>query len=168
MEKIIKQNTLINDLYLKRKGDFKKNKYHRLISDFRNYYAHFTYLKIGSEISYNNNSMHSTKSIIIYKIDLLSDTGLSSYSRELLSKMPEKIRLNDIISNHYLSFLEFQNTTFLQLFLVDKSKTEKFILNISEYHENVKNINTTNHSLFNETFLRYIKFVYFKTSNESF
>lgn len=55
MEKIIKQNTLINDLYLKRKGDFKKNKYHRLISDFRNYYAHFTYLKIGSEISYNNN-----------------------------------------------------------------------------------------------------------------
>lgn len=112
--------------------------------------------------------MHSTKSIIIYKIDLLSDTGLSSYSRELLSKMPEKIRLNDIISNHYLSFLEFQNTTFLQLFLVDKSKTEKFILNISEYHENVKNINTTNHSLFNETFLRYIKFVYFKASNESF
>lgn len=78
IEKIIKQNTSVNDIYLKRKEDFKKNKYHKLISDFRNYYAHFTYLKIGSEISYINNSMHPTKSIIIYKIDLLSDTGLSS------------------------------------------------------------------------------------------
>lgn len=59
--------------------------------------------------------------------------------------MPEKIRLNDIVSDHYLSFLEFQNTTFLQLFLVDESKTEKFILKISEYYENIKNINSTNH-----------------------
>lgn len=162
VEKLFLRNPIENQKYNERKELFKKNKYHIFIKDLRNYSAHFTYLKIGSEIDYSGHSVKPTKSIIIYKNDLLMDASLSNKTKDIISEMPDKIRLNDILFDHYNAFVEFQNYTFLQIFLIDIKRTENFIAKMNEYYLNVESINSTGQLFFDKSFLSYLDYVYMK------
>jgi hypothetical protein len=164
----LKENPYIFEKYNSKKDDYlKDNAYHYFIQDLRNYTSHNTYIKIGSELSYNIEWSEPRKSIFVVKSEILKWEGWHKNSKSFINSQNEKIRLNHIIKEHFSEFEKFQNWTYLQILLVDSNKTEAFLTEIERIYEKARAANMTHLLIFKESYIRYIKFTFKKAKQSS-
>jgi hypothetical protein len=163
LNKYLEANPDILSKYEAKKSEFLiNNNYHKFIQDLRNYTSHNTYIKIGSQFSYNIEWTEPKKTIFVFKAELLQWNGWCSASKILIAKSEDKIHLNDIIISHFEEFIRFQNWIFLQLLLVDLPKTKKFIIDLKCIYASATEINQGQQLLYNDSYLRYINYIFFK------
>ena len=159
----LKENSDIFKKYKLKKDEYlKDNLYHKFLQDLRNYTSHNTFIKIGSEFSYNIEWTESRKSIYIQKAELLQWDGWSEISKSFINLQEDKIRLNQILKNHFVEFVQFQNWTYLQILLVNKEKIESFLTDIKSIYKKASSENMNHLLIFKESYIRYINFVYQK------
>jgi uncharacterized protein YjgD (DUF1641 family) len=162
LEKYLKANPDIYSKFENEKKAFLLNSKHKFIQDLRNYTSHNTYIKIGSQFSYNIEWSEPRKTIYIFKKELLLWDGWTSASKRFIAQSEDKIHLNEIINSHFEEFLKFQNWVFLQLLLVDDSKTIQFILDVKDIYARAKENNQVHLLLFKDSYLRYIDYILVK------
>lgn len=166
LEDYLSKNKNIYDLYSKKKDSFfKEDPRHRFIQGLRNYTSHYTYIKIGSELSNNVEWTKPKKSIYVLKSEILKWDKWCSKSKTFINSKEEKIRLNEILKDHFFQFISFQNWLYLQLLLVDERRTEIFIDDIQKIYDRAKAVNMSHTLAFKESYLRYINYSYKKALN---
>ena len=163
IKKYLEINQEVFDAYNFRKEQYLKNNfYHKFLQDLRNYSSHITYLKIGSEFSYNIEWSEPRKSIYLSKDDLLKWDQWGQESRSFIESQDKKISLNEILKTHFSNFILFQNWIYLQIFLVDKGKIETFLIDINDIYEKALEAKMSHWILIRNPYLRYITYVYNK------
>ncbi|MER3127547.1 hypothetical protein ABQG68_19830, partial [Bacillus pumilus] len=135
----LKENEFIFEKYKSKKESYlNDNGYHKFMQDLRNYTSHNTFIKIGSELSYNIEWTEPKKSIYIQKSEILLWDGWSAPSKSFINAQEDKIRLNKILKEHFFGFLQFQNWTYLQILLVDEIKSRRFITDTETIYNKAK------------------------------
>jgi hypothetical protein len=159
----LETNREIFERYTLQKGAYlKDNNYHSFLQNLRNYSSHNSYIKIGSEFSYNIEWPEPRKSIYVNKTEILKWDGWSKQSKLFIQPQEEKIRLNEILRTHFGDFILFQNWIYLQIFLVDKKQTESFLFELNTIYEKASQVNMKYYLVFKTSYLRYIAYVYGK------
>lgn len=109
IRKYFQQNEEVITRFNQAKDSFLADRnFHKVIQDLRNYTSHNTFIKTGSEFSYNIEWTESRKSIYVTKSEMLEWDGWSQYPRAFIKSQDGKIRLNEILATHYNSFTDFQ------------------------------------------------------------
>jgi hypothetical protein len=159
----LKENSFIFEKYNSKKEIYlKDNFHHKFVQDLRNYTSHNTFIKIGSEFSYNIEWTEPKKSIYVQKSEILEWDGWTAPSKSFINVQEEKIRLNKILKEHYLAFLQFQNWTYLQILLVNEIRSRKFITDTETIYNKAMAVKMSDLLIFKKSYIRYIKFVFQK------
>ena len=166
--KYLKENSVIFERYNSKKESYlKDNLYHKFIQDLRNYTSHNTFIKIGSEFSYNIEWTEPRKSIYIQKSEILLWDGWTAASKIFINSQEEKIRLNKVLKDHFFEFVQFQNWTYLQILLVDQIKNKRFIADIETIYEKATSAKMSHLLIFKKSYIRYINYVYLKALHKT-
>ncbi len=159
----LKKNEEIFQQYQLMLKEYHSNaRYHKFIQDLRNYTSHNTYIKIGSEFSYNIEWEKPRKSVFTTRDELLKWDGWCKESKNLIESFEDKIRLNEILKSHYNEFMMFQNWIFLKIFKVDVENSVRSINELGVITSKVKQLNQKNLFAFSGYYLRLLRFCYKK------
>jgi hypothetical protein len=159
----LKENSSIFEKYNSKKESYlNDNLYHKFIQDLRNYTSHNTFIKIGSEFSYNIEWTEPRKSIYVQKSEILLWDGWTAPSKSFINVQEEKIRLNEILKKHFFGFLQFQNWTYLQILLVDEIKSRRFITDTETIYDKAMSAKMSHLLIYKKSYIRYINFVFQK------
>lgn len=158
-----------NDIILKRYEEYKEyfitDDYHHFIMNLRTYSTHNTYLKVGSQYSLNIQWEGPRKEIYLERDILLEWDGWNLISRKFLQKQEAKIYIRPIIESHFLKFVAFQNFTFLNLLLVDESKTSNMIRDVEIIIQKANNAKVKFQLPFKDAYLRYLQYLHKKAKS---
>lgn len=158
-----KNNTeLVSKINLEKDIFLQENPEHKFIQDLRNFTTHKIFLKVGSGFAHNIEWTSPMKRIYLEKKHLLQWDGWSKSSKRVIDDLDRNLYLNNFIDRHYLSFCAYQNWLFLQMFVIDRNRTEKCIHEISGIYQKAVSVGQPHWLPFSESFIRFINYSYQK------
>lgn len=157
---VIKKNHIVLSLFLDQlRLRFEENRQHRFIVEFRNYVSHESNIKVISEFGMRIEWDAPRSNFYIDKQRLLKSSNWKQPAKEYLQRIGDKVYIYDILQEHFLDFVSFQNEIYLSLFIADAPRAKSLVKKLEETFNSCKEIGYQNFLPFNESYLRYLHVV---------